>query len=56
MPKHTTLDRPYWRYLIKKKGKKYTRNKFHMVIASAEEGDRKQELINIYLDIFRTQA
>ena len=53
---HTRLSAKYWRYLIKCKGRRYTVQKFHTVLKKAEEGKRRDELINIYLEVFRATA
>lgn len=55
MTKYTRLNARYWRYLIKCKGRVFTMRKFHKLL-NASDGGRKDELINIYLEVFRASA
>ena len=53
--KTTRLNARYWRYLIKCRGRVFTMQKFHKVLNKAD-GERREELINIYLEVFRASA
>ena len=55
MSKYTKLDRSYWRYIIKIRGRAYCRQLFHHKINTAA-GCRREALIDIYLEVFRARA
>jgi hypothetical protein len=55
MSKHTRLNKRYWRYLIRRKGRLYTVNKFNKIL-NKSKGDRKDELVNIYIEVFRAST
>ena len=55
MSRHTKLDQRYWRYIINKMGRQYAVTKFHNILNQAK-GERKNELINIYIEVFRAAA
>lgn len=55
MSKHTKLDRRYWRYIIKLRGRAYCMQLFHSKINKAT-GSRRDALIDIYLQVFRARA
>ena len=48
---HTRLTKNYWRYLIKIRGRKYARRHFLKTLRKSKEGERQDELIEIYKSI-----
>ena len=56
MNKYTRLDSKYWRYVIKVKGRSYASAKLQNEIANSSNPMRRDELVNIYLEVFRAAA